>query len=303
MLKGPGSPDSGGEVEHHGRVRTNGGGVSIGMRAEVLVDAPAPRTATLAQWWVLTRRLIRPSLRNGEVVTALLAPTVFTVGFYVPLNLVMSLYGHGLSSYAQFLMPMIVMQAVAFCAISASFRAAVDARDGLNLRFGSLPMAAVIPLAARLTAALYRAGIALAAALVCGRVIGFRFYGSCWDTVGFIGFALLIGLALCLGADLLGSLSKSPEATTQALILPQLILGMVSTGFAPARQFPTWIQGFARNQPVSQFVYGLRALAGDSTPNAGAVDWPIMGPALAWPLGLVVVFGAAAVVVSLRRSA
>jgi ABC-2 type transport system permease protein len=42
-------------------------------------------------------------------------------------------------------------------------------------------------------------------------------------------------LALCLGADLLGSVSRSPEATTQALILRQLILGMVSNCFAPAR--------------------------------------------------------------------
>ncbi|RJO75293.1 antibiotic transporter [Nocardia panacis] len=267
-----------------------------------MVDAPGPRTAPLAQWWVLARRLIRPSLRNGEVIMALLAPTVFTVGFYVPLNLVMTVFGHGLSSYAQFLMPMIVMQAVAFCAISASFRAAVDARDGLNQRFGSMPMAAVIPLGARITAALYRAGIALAAAVVCGRVIGFRFYGSNWDTMGFIGYALLIGLALCLGADLLGTVSRSPEATTQALILPQLILGMVSAGFAPAEQFPTWIQGFARNQPISQFIYGLRALAGDSTGNAGAVDWPIMGPALAWPLGMVLVFGAASAVVAVRRA-
>jgi ABC-2 type transport system permease protein len=273
------------------------------MSSDRLVDAPRPRTARVAQWWVLTCRLIRPSWRNGEVLTAVLAPTMFTIAFYVPLNLVMTVFGHGLSSYAQFLMPMIVMQAVAFCSTSAAFRAATDARDGLNLRFGSMPMAAVMPLAARITAALYRALIALSVALVCGALIGFRFYGSCWDTVGFLGFALLIALALCLGADLLGSISRSPEATTQVLILPQLILGMVSTGFAPAQQFPSWIQGFARNQPVSQFVVGLRALAGDSTPNAGAVGWPVLGPALAWTLGLSVVFGGACAVVAMRRSA
>ncbi|WP_433762150.1 ABC transporter permease [Nocardia sp. CA-135398] len=259
--------------------------------------------ATAAQWWALTSRLVRPSWRNGELITALLAPTVFTVGFYVPLNLVMTVYGHGLSSYAQFLMPMIVMQAIAFCAITAAFRSATDAKDGLNIRFGSMPMGSPVPLAARVTAGLYRAAVSLAAALVSGYVIGFRFYGSWWDTIGFIGFAMLIALALCLGADLLGSLTKSPEATTQALILPQLILGMVSTGFAPAHQFPHWIQGFARNQPVSQFVYGLRALAGDSTGNAGEVGWSIFGPALAWTLGLAIVFGAGAVFVSIRRSA
>lgn len=312
MLSSPGVPRATGQDAQDGSVQMSTGGHNLddqrdklgngGVGTALLTDELRPRTGLLSQWWVLTSRLIRPSWRNGELVTAVLAPTVFTVGFYVPLNLVMTVYGHGLSSYAQFLMPMIVMQAVAFCAISAAFRAASDAKDGLNIRFGTMPMPVVMPLAARIVAALYRAAVALAAAIVCGTVIGFRFYGSWWDTLGFVGFGLLLALALCLGADLLGSLSKSPEATTQALILPQLILGMVSTGFAPANQFPSWIQGFARNQPVSHFVYALRALGGDSTGNAGAVDWPILGPALAWTLGLLVVFGAGAVLVSNRRS-
>ncbi|MEU0500524.1 ABC transporter permease [Nocardia sp. NPDC005998] len=279
-----------------------GDGETRRLSSERLVDAPPPRMATMAQWWALTWRLVRPSWRNGELIMALLAPAVFTVGFYVPLNLVMTVRGHGLSSYAQYLTPMIVMQAVAFCAITAAFRSASDARDGLNTRFGSMPMVSVVPLAARVTTALFRAAVALAAALVSAHVIGFRFYGSWWDTIGFLGFAMLIALDLCLGADLLGTATKSPEATTQALILPQLILGMVSTGFAPAYQFPHWIQGFARNQPISHMVYGLRALAGDPSGHAGVVGWSIFGPALAWIAIPAVVFGAGAVYMSMRRS-
>lgn len=279
-----------------------GDGETRRLSSERLVDAPPPRMATVAQWWALTWRLVRPSWRNGELIMALLAPAVFTVGFYVPLNLVMTVRGHGLSSYAQYLTPMIVMQAVAFCAITAAFRSASDARDGLNTRFGSMPMVSVVPLAARVTTALFRAAVALAAALVSAHVIGFRFYGSWWDTIGFLGFAMLIALDLCLGADLLGTATKSPEATTQALILPQLILGMVSTGFAPAYQFPHWIQGFARNQPISHFVYGLRALAGDPSGHAGVVGWSIFGPALAWTVIPAMMFGAGAVYMSMRRS-
>ncbi|MFE1591715.1 ABC transporter permease [Nocardia sp. NPDC058705] len=260
-------------------------------------------TVAPTQWWVLAQRLIRPAWRTGEIFTALLAPAVFTIGFYVPLNLVMTVYGHGLSSYAQFLMPMIVMQAVAFCAIAAAFRAATDARDGLDVRFATLPMPRWVPFAARITVAAHRAVIAVGAALVCGAVIGFRFYGSWWHTVGFLAFALLIATALCCGADLLGSMSASPEATTQILVLPQLIFGMVSTGFAPANQFPSWIQGFVRNQPVSQFVDGLRALAGDSTGNAGAVDIATLGPGLAWALGILVVCGGLAWRHAARRAA
>jgi ABC-2 type transport system permease protein len=255
----------------------------------------------LRQCWVLARRLVRPSLRNGEVLTAVLAPTVFTIGFYVPLNRVMAFAGHGMSSYAQFLMPMIVMQAVAFCATAAALRSATDARDGLDARFATMPMPPVAPLIARTAATLYRVAIALAAALVCGRVIGFHFYGSWWQTAGFVVFALLVGLTLGQLGDLLGTLSKSPEATTQALVLPQLILGMVSTGFAPAAQFPHWIRGFARNQPVSQYIATLRALAGDRPPHTVPVGWRTAGPGLVWTLAGLAVFGATSAVVATRR--
>ncbi|WP_308166707.1 ABC transporter permease [Nocardia albiluteola] len=255
----------------------------------------------IRQWWVLTLRIVRPSLRNGEVLTALLTPSVFTIGFFVPLNRVMTLFGFGMSSYAQFLMPMIVMQAVSFCATTAALRAATDSRDGLDERFAAMPMPTAAPLAARIAATLYRVVIALCAGLVCGHIIGFRFYGSWWDTVGFLVYTLLLGLMLGLAGDLIGALSRSPEATTQALVLPQLILGMVSTGFAPAAQFPSWIRGFARNQPVSQFVDVMRVLAGDRAGGAGAVSWSALGPGIAWLLVALVAFGAGSGVVAARR--
>ena len=261
------------------------------------VARPGKRSP-LVQWWVLSRRLIAPTFRNGEIATSILAPVVFTLGFFVPLNTVMTVFGHGLSSYAQFLMPMIVLQALAFAAITSAFRAATDAVDGINQRFASLPMHAGVPLAARLSADLLRCAIALAGAIVCGYIIGFRFYLSPASTIGFVGYAMVIGLGLCLAGDVLGTATRSPEATTQALMLPQLILGMLSVGFAPAEQFPSWVQGFVRNQPVSQWAGGLRALAGDSTGVTGSMTWP----ALLWATLLVVVFAPVAVVFASRRS-
>ncbi|WP_280273137.1 ABC transporter permease [Nocardia wallacei] len=271
------------------------------MGIDVTTRTEPPRRSALRQCWVLAIRLVRPSLRNGEVLTALLSPAVFTVGFYVPLDRVMNFAGHGLSSYAQFLMPMIVMQAVAFCGTAAAFRSATDARDGLDTRFATMPMPAAAPLVARTAAALYRVAIALAAAVVCGYAIGFRFYGGAGQTAAFLCFAMLLGLMMCQLGDLLGALSKSPEATTQVLVLPQLILGMVSTGFAPASQFPDWIRGFARDQPVSQFVGTLRVLAGDRSGRAGVANWASAGPGLGWTLAGLVAFGGASVLVAVRR--
>lgn len=267
------------------------------------ISAPPARGEPnpIQQWWVLTTRIVGPALRSGGVVTAALAPAVFTVGFYIPLNSVMSFFGHGMSSYAQFLMPLIVLQSLSFTAISAAFRSSTDMVAGINRRFGSMPLHPLVPLAARMSATAVRFALSFSAAIVCGTLIGFRFQRSAIYIVGFIGFAMLVALALSIAADVLGGVSSSPEATTQALTLPQLILGMLSTGFAPAQQFPSWIQWFVRNQPISQFVYGLRALAGDSSGNAGAVSWSVLGPPLAWAVALIVIFVPLAARLSARR--
>ncbi|WP_280446162.1 antibiotic transporter [Nocardia brasiliensis] len=245
--------------------------------------------ARARQWWVLTSRLIVPSVKTGEVLTSILAPATFTAGFYIPLKTVMTFAGTGFSSYAQFMMPLVVLQAAAFTAISAAFRAATDSVAGLNRRFGSMPVGRLVPVSARMSGNIFRLALSLCAAVVCGHVIGFRFYLDTVHTLGFLLLSMLIGTALTLGADVIGTLSRSPEATTQALVLPPLIFGMLSTGLAPAHQFPAWVQAFVRNQPVSQFVIGLRALAGDSLGNAGRVSWSLMGPSLAWTAAILLV--------------
>lgn len=266
-------------------------------------DPPVrPATDVVQQWWVLSTRIIGTSVRTGGLVTSVMAPAVFTVGFFIPLNVVMSFFGHGLSSYAQFLMPLIVLQSLSFTAISAAFRSSTDAVKGINRRFESMPLHPLVPLAARMTSTLFRFAVSFSAAVVCGYLIGFRFDRSAIYVLGFIGFALLIALALSVAADVLGTVSSSPEATTQIMTLPQLILGMLSTGFAPAQQFPSWIQWFVRNQPVSQFVYGLRALAGDTSGNAGEVTWSVMGPPLAWAAAFLLVFVPLAARLTARRS-
>lgn len=253
-----------------------------------------------SQVWVLTRRLVTPSLRNGEIFTAVASPVVFTVGFYIPLVGVMTFLGSGSGSYSQFLMPMIVLQGVAFSAIAAAFRSATDAVEGINRRFSAMPIDNWVPVAARMSANMIRCVITVFSSIVCGYLIGFRFHLSVLHTIGFLAVALGIGFVLSLVADVIGTLTRSPEATSQALILPQMIFGMLSAGFAPANQFPAWIEPFVRNQPVSQCAYLLRALAGDTTFVEGPT-WAIAAPAILWLVGGTLVFGPLAIKLSARR--
>jgi ABC-2 type transport system permease protein len=90
----------------------------------------------------------------------------------------------------------------------------------------------------------YRVGTttALATAILCGYLIGFRFYRSAQYTIGFCLLVMLIGFTLCFVGDLSGMISKNPEAMTFILVLPAVILVMVSVGLQPADQFPGWLQ-------------------------------------------------------------
>lgn len=253
------------------------------------VPHPArPAVSTVQQWWVLTVRMITPTLRNGELATQVIGSIVFTVGYYLPLKQLMGAV-QPLSSYAQYLTPLIVLQAIWFAAISAAFRSATDSLQGVNRRFRAMPIALLTPLASRMTASMYRCCIALGVSLICGYVIGFRFHNGILYALGFVGLALLIGAALAVIGDLIGIATQNPEATAPLMLVPQLTLGLASVGLQPVENFPEWIHGFVRNQPLSQWVYGLQALAGDSTDAAPQVTWSVLSPGIVWALGIIVI--------------
>ena len=258
--------------------------------------------ATVQQWWVLTSRLIAPSLRNGEVAVGIVTSVVATAGFYIPLNRLMDGPDLPTSSYAQYLLPLITLQAIAFASVTTAFRAATDSVQGLNRRLKALPIASLTPLAARISASFYRCVIALVVAVVCGYVIGFRFHRGPLDIVAFCLLALFTGLALSFIGDVIGTNSRNPAATTQWLLLPQMIFGYLSVGIQPVQRFPEWIQPIVRNQPISQIVNALQALAGDSSPGTAPVTWSVIGPALAWIVGLIALTIPWAVVVYRRRT-
>lgn len=266
--------------------------------------SPANRTSpsTLRQWWVLTARLIAPTLRNGEVAVGIAVTGAVTVSLYIPLNRLMDGPDLGVSSYAQFLLPLIVLQAISFASISTAFRAATDAVQGINRRFQSLPVAVLTPLAARITASVYRCVLGLVVALACGYAIGFRFHRGALHATAFCLLALFTGLALAVLADTLGTRSKDPAATAQWLLLPQLIFGFFSVGIQPLQRFPEWIRPIVQHQPISRIADALRALAGDSGDTLAPATWSVIGPALAWVVGILALTMPWAFVVYRRRA-
>lgn len=251
-----------------------------------------PELSVTGQWLTLTGRNVKRMWTTGQFFVAVLAPAIFTIGFYLPLRFVMKFQG---IDYAQFVMPIIVLQAMAFTAISAASTAAFEASNGMNARFQTMPVFAGVPLASRMSASLVHCTVSLIAALAYGHVIGFRFTGGIGNIALFVGVSLAVAMTLSLMGDLIGTLSKSPEVTSQALTLPQLILGMFSAGFVPVSQFPEWSQWFVRNQPISQFSISMRAIAD------GTATLHLLTPSILWCVGLFAVFTPLTIWANVRR--
>jgi ABC-2 type transport system permease protein len=230
----------------------------------------------------LTLRTVSGTLRDADLLFAVLAPVGCFLGFTLALG---NLIDTGQMTYPQYVLPVVIVQAMLFGAMTTADRAARDRLSGFGVRLRTLPIPAVVPLAARMLYCLIRAVIALVAGIAVASVFGFRMAGGLNYGVMFVVIVLAFAMAVCLGADALGSRIGSVESSSQLLLLPQLLLVLLSTGMAPAESFPAWLGPFVRYQPVSQVTETLRALAGGHVAAAG------LSATVAWCVGLLALFG------------
>jgi ABC-2 type transport system permease protein len=93
-------------------------------------------------------------------------------------------------------------------------------------------------------------------------------------------------LAISWLAATAGLLARSAEAASGFTFLV-MFLPYPSSTFVPIATMPSWLQGFARNQPVTPVVETMRGLL-LGTP-IGAAPWR----ALAWCAGILLVSAAA----------
>jgi ABC-2 type transport system permease protein len=241
----------------------------------------------------LTERTVLGSLRDFDLPFAILA----SVGNFLIFDLALrNVFDTGEMSYPQYVLPVIVVQVMLLGALTTADRAARDQLSDFGVVLRTLPISAVVPLMARMLYCLFRGALALLAAIAVAYVFGFRMAGGFVYAAAFAVLALTLTLALCLGADAMGARHAASQgvigrsgASSQLLLVPQLLLVVLSTGMAPADSFPDWLHPFVRYQPVSQVTETLRGF------TTGHVMVSNLVTSLAWCLGLLLVFGAIAV--------
>lgn len=241
--------------------------------------------------------MVRSQLRD-DLPFAVLTP----VGNFVVFDLALrNMISTGEVNYSQYVLPAIIIQVMALGALTTVDRATRDEQSDFATRLRTLPISALAPLAARMLYCLLRGAVALFVAIVVGYAFGFRMAGGFLYGLAFTVLVLTLTLALSLGADAVGTRVAGggigiSGASSQLLLIPQMLLVLLSTGMAPADAFPDWLSPFVRNQPVSQVSETLRGL------SIGHVAATNLATTSAWCFGLLLVFGAVAVRIQRRRT-
>jgi ABC transporter DrrB family efflux protein len=192
-------------------------------------------------------------------------------------------------SYAEFLIPGIIVQNIAFGGFVTALGLNEDMQKGLIDRFRSLPMARAAVLAGRTLSDVVTNGLSMVILLVTGLIIGFSFHTSVFHAILGIVLLLLFGYAFSWVFAFVGLLVSSPEAANSAGFIAVFPLTFISSAFVPSSSLPSVLRAFADVNPFTIVVNEMRYLwIGLPSPDK-------LWQAFAWIAAILVVFAPLAV--------
>ena len=241
---------------------------------------PAPARVVVA-FWTITARCVRLSRRNVDgLVTSLALPVLLMILFVY-------LFGGAITTgikagYVDYVVPGVLLLCAGFGAASTAVSVCQDMTGGMIDRLRSLDVPGAAVLGGHVTASLARNCVSTAIVFGVAFAIGFRTHASAASLLGVVGMLAVFALALSWLAAVVGLLARSAEAASGFTFFV-MFLPYPSSTFVPISTMPGWLQGFARNQPVTPMVQTLRGLLLGSP--VGDAPWR----ALAWCGGVLLV--------------
>jgi hypothetical protein len=111
-------------------------------------------------------------------------------------------------------------------------------------------------------------------------LIGFRPHAGPLDWIAAGGDLLMFIVAFSWMSAAVGLLAKTPEGTSGFTFFVTF-LPYASSAFVPIDTMPSWIRGFAKNQPVTPVTESIRSLLLNQP--VGSRGWRWLGAAGSWP--------------------
>jgi ABC-2 type transport system permease protein len=192
------------------------------------------------------------------VVLLLLFVYVFGGTLGVGLGTALGISG-GRAEYVDYVVPGILLIAVAGSAQGAAISVAMDMSEGIIARFRTMAIARVSVLTGHVLANMIQTMLGVAMVIGVALLIGFRPTAGPVEWVAVFALLALISLAITWFSVACGLVSKSVE-TASNLPLPLILLPFLGSGFVPTDSMPTVLRWFAEYQPFTPFIETVRGL-------------------------------------------
>lgn len=229
---------------------------------------------------ILFRRSMLHILRSPDtIITVAIVPIMMMLLFVF-------VFGGAIKTetdnYVNYLLPGIMLIAIASGISYTSVRLFTDSKGGLFQRFYSMPIPRSSILWGHVLTSLISNLISVILIVIVALIIGFRSSAGVLGWLGVVGILLLFTLALTWIAVVPGLSAKSMDGAT-GFSYPLMFLPFISSAFVPTDTMPTGVRAFAEYQPVTSIVDTIRSLLFEE--KIGDDIWV----ALAWCVGIAVV--------------
>ncbi|WP_217558650.1 ABC transporter permease [Paenibacillus sp. GbtcB18] len=185
----------------------------------------------------------------------------------------------GTDNYVNYLLPGILLMAIASGISYTSFRLFTDVQRGIFERFHTMPISRSALLWGHVLTSLLSNAISVVVIILAALLMGFRSSAGVLPWLVVAGILALFTLALTWVAAIAGLSAKTVDGAS-AFSYPIIFLPFISSAFVPTESMPTAVRVFAENQPVTSIVEAIRALL--SGQPLGSDIWI----AIAWCVGI-----------------
>ncbi|MET0276133.1 MAG: ABC transporter permease [Acidimicrobiia bacterium] len=253
-----------------------------------------PRGAAIVDSGVIAGRNLKHLLRTPQLIVF---SVVQTVMFLLLFRYVFggSIHIPGMS-YTNYVVCGFLSQIAIFDGFGIAIAMAEDSKSGLIDRFRALPMARSAVVGGRAASDLLRQFALLIIVILVGFAIGFTIEGTFAGVVAALALALLWGFALFWVFAAIGLFVRDTE-TAQAATTPFFILVFISSSVIVPSTLPSWLQGFAENQPLTIVCNAIRSLvegdAGAALVPYSTAHYVVLS--IIWCVGITAVFAPIAV--------
>src|SRR5512139_1514272 len=229
---------------------------------------------------IMLGRSMRHILRSMDtIITVTITPIAMMLLFVYVLG---GAIQTGTDNYVNYLLPGILLIAIASGISYTSYRLFMDMQRGIFERFHSMPIARSAALWGHVLTSLVSNAISVVVIILVALIMGFRSSAGVLSWLAVAGILGVFTLALTWVAVIAGLSAKSVDGAG-AFAYPLIFLPFISSAFVPTESMPPVVRAFAENQPVTSIVNAVRALLAEQP--VGNDIWIALG----WCLGILIV--------------